>query len=625
MITFFNRLLAKGGSWIMTILLAVIVVAFVFTIGAAPGLTEKERGLGDYDYYGVDLSPSSKERRKVVERAEMQATMQMGQFLNNPQYAQFAGQIVGRQTQSNVYDNIPLLKLANQIGIPAPSDEEGKAFIKEQSLFHNSQGKFSSEEYTKFQDRLDTNGNDAKTQFVQAVQEAITVEKIRNVLQGPGTALPFEATAKVRNDKTDWSVGVAILEAKDDTQENSPPIDDELKSLYEETKDTYATDETRKVSYLVFKSKHPHPTTEELKNTYNRNPKLYNPNINDEDEDAKPDTNDTKGVEDQENDEKPPEYPAYGELPYEIRLDVLDDYLAEKGLIKKGVEAARKEVESLLDVLYNNANYLKREEAERELKKLGIVRIKHIEAYAQNTPPAKDQFLQDLNAPFFDFSPSDADNKAVDDLFAEAFSLSEERFYSDPYKIGNNYVMLWLEKIEESQVPTLEELRSKPDAFSKLTQEWNKRKKAEALSARVKDVEKALQESIAKGSTLEASVQGIDSLIDDLKKDWNLTYKAHTSFNSDKLPEELPSQAFDLVKSLSKDSQSAMVSIEGKGYLLTVLDKKVPEYRATSSEVKTEFSRMKNRNSSSSFTQELVSKGMAAMRVNKLAEETEAN
>ena len=122
----------------MTILLAVIVVAFVFTIGAAPGLTEKERGLGDYDYYGVDLSPSSKERRKVVERAEMQATMQMGQFLNNPQYAQFAGQIVGRQTQSNVYDNIPLLKLANQIGIPAPSDEEGKAFIKEQSLFHNS-------------------------------------------------------------------------------------------------------------------------------------------------------------------------------------------------------------------------------------------------------------------------------------------------------------------------------------------------------------------------------------------------------------------------------------------------------------------------------------------------------
>ena len=64
--------------------------------------------------------------------------------------------------------------------------------------------------------------------------------------------------------------------------------------------------------------------------------------------------------------------------------------------------------------------------------------------------------------------------------------------------------MLWLEKIEESQVPTLEELRSKPDAFSKLTQEWNKRKKAEALSARVKDVEKALQESIAKGSTLEA-------------------------------------------------------------------------------------------------------------------------
>ena len=140
--------------------------------------------------------------------------MQMGQFLNNPQYAQFAGQIVGRQTQSNVYDNIPLLKLANQIGIPAPSDEEGRAFIKSKSLFHNSQGKFSSEEYTKFQDRLDTNGNDAKTQFVQAVQEAITVDKIRDVLQGPGTALPFEATARFEMTKLTGRLGSRFWKPK---------------------------------------------------------------------------------------------------------------------------------------------------------------------------------------------------------------------------------------------------------------------------------------------------------------------------------------------------------------------------------------------------------------------------
>ncbi|SVE57363.1 uncharacterized protein METZ01_LOCUS510217, partial [marine metagenome] len=94
MITFLNRLLEKGGSWIMTILLAVIVIAFVFTIGASPGITEKEKGLGDMDYYGVDFSPTSKARRAVFQRAEIQATMEMGQYLNNPQFARFAPQLI---------------------------------------------------------------------------------------------------------------------------------------------------------------------------------------------------------------------------------------------------------------------------------------------------------------------------------------------------------------------------------------------------------------------------------------------------------------------------------------------------------------------------------------------------
>ena len=49
----------------MSLLLVVIVVAFVFTIGAAPGLTQKEKGLGEHDYYGVDFSPNSKERREA--------------------------------------------------------------------------------------------------------------------------------------------------------------------------------------------------------------------------------------------------------------------------------------------------------------------------------------------------------------------------------------------------------------------------------------------------------------------------------------------------------------------------------------------------------------------------------
>ena len=238
----------------MSILLAVIVVAFVFTIGAAPGLTQKEKGLGETDYYGVDFSPNSKERRELAERAEIQATMQMGQFLNNPQFSRFVPQLIGQQTERNALENLPLSQLAEQLSVPEASLDEMHTFIKEQSLFQDTpagppqgkQGKYSQEKYDNFLDRLKASGSEV--QFQEAVKEAILVEKLRDILNGPGTALPFEAVAKVRSDKTQWGMELVTLERKKGAKHSAEPDEEELKTLYTETKSEYATEEKRKVS-----------------------------------------------------------------------------------------------------------------------------------------------------------------------------------------------------------------------------------------------------------------------------------------------------------------------------------------------------------------------------------------
>ena len=602
----------------MSILLAVIVIAFVFTIGAAPGLTEKEKGLGDWDYYGVDLSPTSKQRRAVFERAEIQARMQMGQFLNNPEYARFAGQIISQTTQRNALENIPLLSIAEQIGLPSHSEKEGKAYIKEQSLFHTDSGRFSSEEYTKFQDMLAASGSEG--QFVQTVEEAIIVDKLREALSSPGTALPFEAVAKVRHDKTQWSVGVAMLEPAATQEDAAAPTDAELSELYEETKDSYASVEKRKVSYIVFNSKHPNPTTAELKATYNRNPALYNPDIPVDVEEPAPEEKEDgdKEADDNEAKKEAPKYPAYDELPYEARRDVLDDYFAEKGILLEGLRGAAQEAEDLLNALYNDAHYLDRKDAEAELQKRGLVRHNYLQAYAEGAHPPKEQFLRNLNAPNFDFSPSDQDNKATDDLFTSAFSMSEDRFYSkDPINIGSKYVILWLESVDASQVPSFEELKKDAAELDKLTAQWRKRSEAKAFSTKREELEKALKASLAEGKGLEASVKAVG----DLGKQWKLSYGSHLDFTGDKRPEGLPSQAFDSVKSLTQGKSSPMEAVEGKGYLLSVLEKKVPGYKATSLEVKNELSTLQR--SGTNMTQELRDRGMAAMRVNQEAKETE--
>ena len=267
----------------MSILLAVIVVAFVFTIGAAPGLTQKEKGLGETDYYGVDFSPNSKERRDLAERAEIQATMQMGQFLNNPQFSRFVPQLIGQQTQRNALENLPLSQLAEKLSVPEASLDEMHKFIKEQSLFQDTPaglpqgqpGKYSQEKFDDFLDRL--KANDSELQFQEAIKEAILVGKLQDILNGPGTALPFEAVAKVRSDKTQWAMELITLERKKGSTQPANPDEEELKALYIETKSEYATEEKRKVSYLVFEAEYSHPSNEQLSEYYKKHSARFIP------------------------------------------------------------------------------------------------------------------------------------------------------------------------------------------------------------------------------------------------------------------------------------------------------------------------------------------------------------
>jgi hypothetical protein len=610
MISFINRILEKGGSWIMSILLAVIVVAFVFTIGAAPGLTQKEKGLGETDYYGVDFSPNSKERRELAERAEIQATMQMGQFLNNPQFSRFVPQLIGQQTQRNALENLPLSQLAEKLGIPEASKEELQTFITEQSLFQDTpagppqgkQGKYSPEKYSSFIDQLRASGSES--QFQTAVEEAILVEKLRDILNGPGTALPFEAVAKIRSDKTQWGMDLVTLERKKGAKQSANPEEEELKTLYTETKSEYASEEKRKVSYLVFKAEYTHPTNEQLSDYYEKHSARFIP-VEEKSEEDKIDS--TKKGADKEKKVKEPITP-YKSLAYEIKQDILADFISDRGLKKAGQKAAATKAEELLDKIYNDANFLSKDQTEEIIKKQDLLRFSHLEPYGVAAFPKK-QFIKDLNAPFFDHSPSDQENKQAEKLLKQAFSLSEDRFNTEPQLIGDKYVILLLEKVHESQSPEFDDLKKDVGQYKKLVSVWQKQAAKKQLSAKREQVEKDLKGSLIGGKSME------DSAKMKLSEEWSLTYSAHKDFTTSNLPEGLPIKIFDAAKILAKGESSAMEVVDGKGYMVSYFDKKVPHYKSNHKDVESELGRLQS-SSRSSLTQEMIARGQAAMKIN---------
>ena len=617
MITFFNRLLAKSGSWIITILLAVLVVSFVFYVGNSPGLTPREQGLDDFNYYGVSLTQNSREWRDIQQRSAILAEMENGSLLNNQQFARFAPQIIQSAAQRYALQNLPLSILANEIGLPEASTEEIQEFISEQSLFHDtpqnrfapaSQGAFKREKLTDFLDRLEANGT--RESFDVAVRETLLVRKLQEAIEGPGRTLPFEAEAKVRTDQTQWSVELAVLEkAKEkDAPKVEDPTDDDLKPLFEETKDTYAPKERRKVSYLAFKAKYKHPTTAQLEEYYKKHQKRYA-----EDPDAEEDKKDADKPKPEVKEEKEPEekpMKSYAELDFFTRQDVLEDYKVDRNLVAPALKAAQNRAESLLDQIYNEANPLTREQANELLAKVNLKPSSHLAPFVEKVYPKK-QLIEALNAPFVHHKATDQENTQAEKILELAYTtLDTDRYYTEPYRIGDAYVILLLDKIHDSAPPTFEEIKMNLGKFAQLKKAWKEQQAEKLFSEKREEVEKALKEKLEAGKTLPESITTTD-----VGKSWILSYKTQDKFKSTKLPEELPQQVFDTVKELTQGQHSDMVAVEEKAYLLTLKEKLVPGYTTENKEVQDELFRM-SRSARDSVSQELVKRGQAAMKIN---------
>ena len=619
MITFFNRLLAKGGSWVMTILLAVLVVAFVFTVGNAPGISGREQALSNYNYYGVTVSRDSKEWRDISIRGAIQAEMQYASLRNNPQFARFIGQIIDSTAMNNARQNLPLNILADKVGIPDPSKEDIQEFIKDQDLFKDTpppanqfsppsaSGSFKQEKLTDYLDRLKARGNEEA--FFEAVTESLRLDELRAAINGPGRALPFEAEAKVRTDETQWTIELATLEkgTGDNAPESPEGTDEQLQTLYKETQGEYAPEERRKVSYLVFPAKYEYPTTAQLEKYYNTHHKRYAKDTGDDkNDDAKED-----GKEGEKKEDAPAI--AYAGLDFHTRNDVLADYKHDNQLVAPALKAAQARADTLLDLIYNEAEPLPREETDKLLKENNITPRIHLPRFHEPAYPKK-QLIDAINAPFVHRKPSDEENSQAEKILKLAFStLTPDRYYTEPFKIGDNYVILLLDEVFEAVPPTFEELKKNPAQLSKLKRNWKEQNDEEVFSKKREEIEKALNAGLDAEKSLKEAIESTDA-----GKGWVLSHKTHEKFKSTKLPEGIPQAIFDEVKILSASQSSAMVSDGGKAYLLVLTGKLVPNYTVNEDKVKTELARL-DRSGGDSVGGELVARGRAQMKIDPWA------
>ncbi|TVP75425.1 MAG: hypothetical protein EA353_13890 [Puniceicoccaceae bacterium] len=238
MISWIQNHLIRHGRWIFLSLLALIIVAFVFTIGATPGCTTDRSGYQASLFYGIDMN-SPREREALIRKVELSAFLD-GQQIRSDQ--EFQGLLSGR---------VAALHLADELSVPTPNQRTLAGFIQSKNAFQGPDGEFSLDEYTRFVDQIESNPRTPQGLVLQVLMEDFRIEQVSAAITGPGYLLPSEALTQAQRNRTLYSLDTAELSFS----AFSPEIDTSeaaLKQYYEANQMQYEIPERIRASYVFF-------------------------------------------------------------------------------------------------------------------------------------------------------------------------------------------------------------------------------------------------------------------------------------------------------------------------------------------------------------------------------------
>ncbi|MGC6425239.1 MAG: hypothetical protein ACON4O_09670 [Lentimonas sp.] len=542
MISWIQNHLIRHGRWIFLTLLALIIVAFVFTIGNTPGCTTNRSGYQENKFYGIDLN-SKRETEVIGEKAQLSA------YLNgqNPRSeAEFSNLIVSR---------IAMLHLADEIGMPGPSQEAMGAYIRTKRAFIGPDKQFSADAYTSFVDSVETNPRLRDELIGLVLEEDYRIEQLASVISGPGFTLPSEAIAQVRSSETTLKLTTAEIRYNEFNPEVEIPAL-ALEEFYSANSFRYQIPERIEASYVAFPaSDYTDQVTEatdaELREHFISNRSKFA----DDFEASQPET--------AEGEERPA-------MKFEdVREAVVASYTAEAAS-----RIANEAAQTFAYQLYNK-------EIERD-------------------SAGFDELVNESNLTLIPIEPYTADGavrrKLSVEMLQSAFALNDKRYYSDAYPINGAFAVLIYQGRIAPEIPELEAIKVE------VTEDYKTERKRDLFSEEGIRLKEALDAKITEGASFEDAATAL-----------NLEVNKFDSFVVREPPRELNRALLQNAQAMESGDLSPMITVGDIGSFIFVESKEAPEI-STNNE---DFERaqqfltfMATSSSSSSLINELVSRGM---------------
>lgn len=523
MISWLQTNLQKHFRFLFIILLGVVIVAFVFTIGAAPGIGDGRQNIPNLRFFDVELTTES----------------QRQQFFNEAYYSSLLSGAPMSQEQLNQYafNRAAALHLANIHNLPGPNTEQLTNYIQELGMFIGPDQAFSRDAYSRFRDEIRASGQISEGQLSRIMEDDFRINRVFETLSGPGFVMESEVLEELKLDQTLWSVAVGEL----DLNEFEPEIDDsteKLEAFFAQNNFRYTAPARRVISYLEFRAldymDEIDVAESDLKSYFNLNQSRYTKTVEAE-----------KSEEDQASEEETSE-PEIVQLSFEEARDQAEfDYKLEQAR-----QLSRKNAESVglaiveLDNATEASQALSLERIEGLAEQRGI-QVKHTTPFARNERPLGLAWSQNL--------------------IATSFQLTESYIYSQPIIEGDSTYILLLESENPEFVPSFKtvEARVKED----YREEEGRRLRTEHANTLASE----LNELEAEAFKTEAEAKG-------------MTISEFSKFKRRDTVEGLDSGLIFSIMNLEIGDVSNATIREDKGYIVQVVGKEIPEIDADNEE-----------------------------------------
>ncbi|MCF3651889.1 peptidyl-prolyl cis-trans isomerase [Synoicihabitans lomoniglobus] len=493
-------------------LLAVLIVSFVFTIGAAPGIGGADRQVQARTFFDLNLS-NPEDQTTLYRDAELSIYLQAG-YQNIPQ----------GQLQEFALQRYASLYLAKQLNLPAPTEAQLKEFIQSVRIFTGQDGNFDASAYTSFRDNLKLGSGFTEADVNRVLQDDYRVRRVNTLLSGPGYVDENEVAFQLARTDTVWTTEIARV----DYTSFAPtiePTDDELQAYFDANAFRFETPAMVQVSYVEFPATsylaQIELTDDQIRAFYESNPARF---------------------------PKPASAEGESETPM-VGAESLDaDFQAVRDQVSAALryERARRmsaEAASDLTVEIYDAQ-LKTDAIAPFLASKGLT-LRDAPAFSRNAPPA-----------FLGGSPQAA---------AAAFNLSASRTVSDaiPTAAGA-VVMIW-----KSSIPPAPSLYI--NVADAVRADFVENEKRQSFVALGQSLRQTLQTAVAAGTPFADAVENLTSTAGATIKT-----ETYSDFSRREPPQDFPYAASNSLESLKAGEVSEMVISGNEGLITYAAAKTAP-------------------------------------------------